>query len=171
MSAFPKAAILTIDDDKIYPSNLVSTLKSYMTRHKGQICSVLTRRIEISGCVPEKYVHWRFMKSNAGPSHALLSLGVGGVLYPAGSLHKDLFDKEQLKSKALLTDDIWIKIMALRNDTRVASVAGLFKKPFLSLTGLGKDQLMLRNIHGGENDVVFKDLLACYAIDVKEIHD
>lgn len=168
MSAFPNADILTIDDDKIYPSNLVGTLKLHAERYGGQICSVLTRRIVMAGSSPEKYVNWSLMKTNAGPSHALLSLGVGGVLYPAGGLHKDLFDKEQLKNKALLTDDLWIKIMALRNDTKVISAAGFFKKPFLSITGLGKEQLMQRNIHGGENDVVFKDLLELYDIDVEK---
>jgi hypothetical protein len=168
MSSFPKAAVLTIDDDKIYPYHLVGTLKLYRELYKGQICSVLTRRIEMNGSLPEKYVHWNLVKGNLTPSHALLNLGVGGVLYPPGALHKDLFDKEQLKNKALLTDDIWIKIMALRNDTKVASLAGLFKRPFLSLTGLGKEQLMLKNIQGGENDAVFKNLLALYDIDLNK---
>lgn len=169
MSAFPNANVLTIDDDKIYPSNLVSTLKLYAEQHEGEICSVLTRQIVMTGCSAEKYLNWHLMKTNVGPSHDLLSLGVGGVLYPAGALHKDVFDKEQLKSKALLTDDLWIKIMALRNNTPVTSLAGLFKQPFLSLTGMGKDQLMLKNIHGGGNDVVFKDLLCSYNIDIEKI--
>jgi hypothetical protein len=169
MSHFPKAAIITVDDDKIYPLQLVGTLKQYMEQYKGQICSVLTRKIEINGGVPQKYVNWELMKESSAPSHALLNLGVGGVLYPPGVLHTDLFDTEQLKSKALLTDDIWIKMMALRNDTRVVSLAGHFKKPYLSLTGLGKAQLMVKNIYGGENDEVFRNLLEHYQIDVNKM--
>lgn len=168
MSSFPKANVLTIDDDKIYPSHLIGTLKMHMQTHKDQICAVLARQITFDKAMPKKYICWDLTKVSLNPSHELLSLGVGGVLYPKAALHSDAFDKSILKSKALLADDIWIKIMALRNNTRVASVTSEFKKPFLSITGLGKDQLMQKNIHGGENDKVFNDLLSFYAIDINK---
>lgn len=171
MSSFPKAKIITVDDDKIYPPHLVGTLKQYASLYPDKICSVLTRKIKTKDGELDNYVNWEVVRGNREPSHMLLNLGVGGVIYPPGSLHADLFDKEQLKNRTLLTDDIWIKIMALRNNTKVVSLAGLFREPFLSITGLGKDQLMVKNIYGGENDLVFRDLLAWYKIDVNRFKD
>ncbi len=171
MASFPKANIITVDDDKIYPPNLVSVLKQYAGLYPDKICSVLTREIKTKNGQVESYVNWEVIRSNREPSHTLLNLGVGGVIYPPGALHKDLFDKEQLKNRTLLTDDIWLKVMAIRNNTKIVSLAGLFRKPFVSITGLGKEQLMLKNIYGGENDLVFKDLLSWYNIDVNKFQD
>ncbi|MFN0290214.1 glycosyltransferase [Pedobacter helvus] len=171
IASFPKANIITVDDDKIYPPNLVSVLKQYAGLYPDKICSVLTREIKTKNGQVESYVNWEVIRSNREPSHTLLNLGVGGVIYPPGALHKDLFDKEQLKNRTLLTDDIWLKVMAIRNNTKIVSLAGLFRKPFVSITGLGKEQLMLKNIYGGENDLVFKDLLSWYNIDVNKFQD
>ncbi|WAC40192.1 hypothetical protein [Pedobacter sp. SL55] len=171
MSSFPEANIITVDDDKIYPPNLVGVLKQYAGLYPDKICSVLTRQIKTKNGQVESYVNWEVIRRNREPSHTLLNLGVGGVIYPPGALHKDLFDKEQLKNRTLLTDDIWLKVMAIRNNTKIVSLAGLFRKPFVSITGLGKEQLMLKNIYGGGNDLVFKDLLSWYNIDVNKFQD
>jgi hypothetical protein len=171
MSSFPKANIITIDDDKIYPPHLVSTLSQYAALYPNKICAVLTRKIKTKDGHPDTYLNWEVIRGNREPSHSLLNLGVGGVIYPSGALHKDLFDKELLKTKTLLTDDIWIKIMAVRNNTKVVSLAGLFRQPFISLTGLGKEQLMFNNIYGGKNDRVFNDLLSHYNIDLDKFQD
>ncbi|MGE6219792.1 hypothetical protein [Nubsella zeaxanthinifaciens] len=171
MSSFPNASIITIDDDKIYPTHLVSTLNKCAVRYPNMICAVLTRKIKTINGKFDCYLNWDVIKENREPSHSLLNLGVGGVIYPPGALHKDLFDKEQLKTRSLLTDDIWIKVMAVRNNTKVVSLAGLFVHPFISLTGLGTEQLMFNNIYGGKNDMVFNDLLSHYKVDFDKFHD
>jgi len=171
MSSFPNADILTVDDDKIYPSGLIGTLVSCRKEYTHEICSISARKIGIAGNMPNKYINWEIMKTDVGPSHSLLSLGVCGVLYPPGALHQDLFDVRELKRNALLSDDLWIKIMALRNDTRIVSLAHQFKQHFVSITGLKSAQLMKQNVENGQNDVVFNNLLNLYKIDIKRFHD
>lgn len=171
MSSFPKADIITVDDDKIYPPNLVGALEKGRKAYPGQICAVMTRKIEVSGWKIREYVKWKIEARNEGPSHGLISLGVCGVLYPAGCLHQDAFDIERLKSKALFADDLWIKIMALKNNVQVVSIAGHFNRPFVSLTGLGGTQLMKKNIGQGDNDRVFKALIRNYRIDISRFKD
>lgn len=169
MGTYPEADILTIDDDKIYTPNLVGNLTECSKKYPGSICAVLVRKIMVKDRLVNSYLNWMISRKNADPSHALLSLGVGGVLFPSGSLHSDLFDVDRLRDKALLTDDLWIKIMALKQGTKVASAAGMFDYPFVSIVGLGKEQLMNLNVLKGQNDVVFKDLLESYQIDIGQL--
>lgn len=169
MHTYPKADILTIDDDKIYPDHLVSALVERRRIFPDAICAVMVRKIEVKGRIINSYLNWKISGRNTGPSHALLSLGVCGVLYPPGSLHPDVFNIEHIRKKALLTDDLWIKIMALKNDTRIVSAAGAFRSPFVSIVGVGKDQLMSRNVLQGANDRVFQDLIESYKIDIGQL--
>lgn len=169
MCSYPKADVLTVDDDKIYSSDLISHLVEYSNRYPRSICAVLVRRIKVKDRLVNSYLNWEISMKNEGPSHGLLSLGVGGVLFPAGSLHSALFDVRRLKEQALLTDDLWIKIMALKKGTKVASAAGMFDRPFISIVGLGKEQLMNLNVLKGQNDIVFKDLIQSYQIDVDQL--
>lgn len=166
MEAFPKASVVTIDDDKIYPSNLVASLKASHKKYPDSISAVMTRCIKVNGKAFESYMDWDVYPENSKPSHALLSLGVCGVLFPGGSLHKDVFDKETLKRMAPVTDDMWLKIMALRQDTKVVSLAGQYPHSFMSLPGMHSEQLRNVNITLGKNDTVFEDLVSFYNIDI-----
>lgn len=78
MSSFPKAKIITIDDDKIYPPYLVSTLNQYAALYPEKICAVLTRKITTKDGRPDNYTNWEVIRGNREPSHSLLNLGVGG---------------------------------------------------------------------------------------------
>lgn len=165
MEAYPDASIVTLDDDKIYPYDLIQNLKEGHKKYPGSICAIMTRVISLKNNKISPYVCWDIVKENTEPSHRLLSLGVCGVLIPARSLHKDVFLKEVLKEKSLVADDLWIKIMALRNDTPVVSLAGFYHKSFISIRGLQAEQLTTINVSEGGNDKVFKSLLEHYNID------
>lgn len=165
MESFPKACIVTIDDDKIYPYDLIYNLKKYHKRHPLSICAVMAREIAYVNGELKTYQDWSLVKSDAGPKHSLISLGVSGVLFPPGSLHLDIFDKKNLKEKALLTDDLWIKVMALRNNTPIVTLAGCYSRSFLSVKGLAEEQLRKINISRSNNDLVFNDLINHYKID------
>lgn len=170
MSSFPKADIVTVDDDKIYPSDMVKVLKDGQKRHPEEICSVLARNITLKGDNLDLYHTWKVIREAAPPSHSLLGLGVGGVLYPSGSLHPEVFNKELLKQKSLLTDDLWIKIMALKNNTRIVSLGHMVREPLIAITGLASGNLMSQNVEGGQNDRVFESLIKYYQVDVSAFH-
>jgi len=171
MENFPNASIVTIDDDKIYPKNLIANLKSYNKLYPGAICTTMARVIKFNNKEVEPYNNWNIYTKNSAPKHSLLSLGVSGVLFPPKSLHPDLFDKDTLREKSLLADDLWLKVMALKNNTPVASLAENFDKPFLSITGIHIEQLRHHNVTQGGNDTVFKDLLEHFQIGEEAFAD
>lgn len=56
-------------------------------------------------------------------------VGVGGVLYPPGSLNTEVLNEVVFQELAPTNDDIWFWFMAILNKTKVSVVAGNTPKP------------------------------------------
>ncbi|MEO1158935.1 MAG: hypothetical protein AAFW74_00575 [Pseudomonadota bacterium] len=113
LADFPDHTIVTCDDDKLYPANLLETLMAAHTRFPG--CVVCNRSREI--VVDENgrlapYRSWP-MVNTVQPSMSLLPMGVGGVLYPPGCLDSRVRDMQLFLQLCPSADDLWLKVMAL----------------------------------------------------------
>lgn len=120
MMAYPNDIIVTADDDIIYPSNwlegLVNTGKSY----PGKIVAHRAHRVTLdrTGSICP-YDRWEkcVQSNNRGDDYGLFPTGVGGVLYPPGSIPESAFDIDTLKRLTYKNDDIWLWAMANINDS------------------------------------------------------
>ncbi len=165
LTKYPKANIITVDDDVIYPPNLIGDLKKCHKEHPNSISSTITRVIRQTNGKIHPYIEWNgWRKGEQAKSHKFLQLGVGGVLYPPGSLDNEIFNKEILKEKALKADDLWLKVMSLKNDTKIVSLGGTTYRKLLPILFKYNRQLMRINIGEGQNDKVFNDLLDHYQL-------
>lgn len=113
---YPEANIITVDDDMLYPSNLVAQLVKGAERNEGSIVCARAHRLSIN---PDgfllPYISWPFNVRDdfaRKPSIDLMPTGVGGVLYPAHSLHQRIFDMETALRICPTADDIWFYWMA-----------------------------------------------------------
>lgn len=162
---FPEANIITVDDDIIYPNDLIGKLVKSHKKYPDSISSILARRITLSQNKSiNSYREWKYISENSSPSHAYLNLGVGGVLYPSKCLHNEVFNIQVLKEKCLIADDLWLKIMALKNDTKVRSLAGEYSRFFVTIRDSQNVTLSEENIGSGANDEQFQLLINYYNI-------
>lgn len=164
MLKYPKANIITVDDDVIYPPDLIGDLKGCHKKYPDSVCSTVTRSITKTNGEIDPYTDWKGTGEDLLRSHKLLQLGVGGVLYPPDSLHKEVFNKKILKQKALKADDLWLKIMSLKNDTKVVSLDHINRRKFLPVIFRNNKKLMEENIGERQNDKIFSDLLDHYEL-------
>lgn len=171
MQEFPNATIITIDDDMIYPPDLLQKLITAQQQYPGSICCSICADIKISEGHFRPYDEWYYVKKNQAPSFRLLPIGAGAVLYPPGSLHKEVFNQPQLIKMALYTDDLWLKIMSLVNYTKVASIAGEYPRFFAPVLYKKTLRLMDLNIGQGQNDIVFNNLITRYHISTASIEE
>lgn len=171
MLEYPEADIITIDDDMFYPPDLLSKLKINSKKFPNDIICTAAREIKIKNSKPESYDKWPYLKNNSLPLYSNLAIGVGGTLFPSHSLHPDLFNVADLKRLALKTDDLWLKIMSLKNQTKVASLAGEYSRFHIPIIQKSNSRLMDLNIREGQNDIVFKELLDYYQIPVTIFED
>lgn len=164
MLEFPDANVITIDDDMFYPTDLIEKLLKYHKKYPDSIICPITRIIKTEEDKIRKYNSWKYSKSNTEPLYKNLTMGGGGTLFPTGSLHSDVFDLTTLKKIALKTDDLWLKVMSLRNNTKVVSIAGEYSRFFISIMHENTTKLMDSNIGEGQNDIVLQTLLKHYDI-------
>lgn len=171
MLEFPEANIITIDDDKIYPKNLLSKLIKYHKKNPNTILSTISRKIEVKNNKLLPYKYWKQQVENIKPSYSYLPIGAGSVLYPKNSLHHDVLDIETFSTLSPRADDLWLKIMAIKKNTKSMSIAGEFMLPFTSILIKNDRELMSSNLRDGNNDIVLKNLITHYKIDISSFLD
>lgn len=164
MLEFPRANVITIDDDMFYPPDLLGKLISQNRKYPNAICCAITRKIEIKNGRILPYKYWKYVKANLQPSFSLLTMGGGGTLFPPNSLSTKTFDINILKEKALRADDLWIKTMSLLKYTKVTTIAGEYPYFFIPIIIKNNKRLMVENIAGGNNDSIFENLIEYYKI-------
>ncbi|MEG3174735.1 hypothetical protein U1872_00720 [Sphingomonas sp. RB3P16] len=154
MTEWPGATLVTADDDVYYPPNWLGGL---VEAHRADPDNIIAWRAHVARADPEgrlaRYVDWEFATSRTHvdePFAALFPTGVGGVLYPSGSLHPDVFDQDAFTTLCPRNDDVWFYWMAKRAGTRHSRVDGwidLIEWPSSQQIGLRVD-----NVEGDGND-------------------
>lgn len=133
---FPDAVIVTVDDDVYYHRNMLGSLLKLHQQYPDRIIAHRAKRMK-----PGKpYKTWSkyrwydflFKKDHAG--YGNLFTGVGGVLYPPGTLKEEMLKEELFTKLAPTTDDIWFWAAAVANDKMIMPVPFGYNKP----KGVGK---------------------------------
>jgi hypothetical protein len=112
LEEFPGRTIITVDDDKIYAAGAIESLLSTARRYPRTV--VFRQGFSILPRDPET---GRLPSIEGGPGYWHLPVGVGGILYPPGSLGSDVTDETLFMRLAPHADDIWFKAMALLTGT------------------------------------------------------
>jgi hypothetical protein len=98
-------------------------------------------------------------------------MGGGGTFFPPKALHEEVFSIELLIQYALVADDLWLKIMSVKNGTKVVSIAGEFPRFFIPIKNIRDEKLMDTNILEGNNDKVIASLLEHYQIPIEVLKE
>ncbi len=118
LKMYPNSAIVTIDDDIHYPSNLLRNLLDESALNPDAIiCSRAHQPSFVCG-FPNPYISWQFEVENHSDRLCCPTSGAG-TFFPPLSLHEDVCDTEQYKSLSFSSDDLWYWIHAIRNRTRI----------------------------------------------------
>lgn len=162
MQEFPEEVVITVDDDTIYPRELVETLVESWRRFPDCVSAIrahkinLTREGEIK---PYADWDWECRKRNR-PSMRYVATGCCGVLYPPHAIPREGFDIDAIRETSLNNDDLWLKFMEVRTGTKVV-ICG--KKALLDCVELEEAQhtsLREDNVTHGANDRCIALLMA-----------
>lgn len=113
MQKYRENPIIIIDDDSVYPNDLISSLYYEYLKTGNYILSRRTTRkiYNNKGLVESKY--WpKEYKNISYPSFELVANGVGGVLYPPDILHITN-DCIPLIKQVLYNDDIYLHYLSM----------------------------------------------------------
>lgn len=167
LSMFPKDIIITVDDDMIYNKDLLKSLMDGY-RNNGKIQCTIAGLPRIDGETVSPYNSWLSI-SEACESKHLVPIGVGGVLYPPGSLHKEVLNEDAFSKLAPNADDLWFWTMAKMHGSSHACVE--LRKPNYTFDALYQyfhkgSALTHDNAGEGKNDMQLKKILNYYHINL-----
>lgn len=166
LAKYPKANIITIDDDFIYPPNFIDDLKKSNYCFPNAICCAMAMEIKRENSQLRPFKEWKVVTKSTEPSKIYSILSGGGTLFPPNSLDNEVFNIEVLKKYALSADDLWLKVHSIRKGTKVVCIAGKYKRTFIPIIIKNNRRLMDINIAEGQNDRVLEDLFNYYDINV-----
>jgi len=141
----PGVRVITVDDDKRYPSDMAARLIIASDTCPGAIVGHFGRE------VVRKEDGYR-IGDVAGPHVSpdrLLLIGLGGVLYPPGALHTDLHDAGLILRLCPTNDDIWFWAMSVRAGSQRICLGSPKPEPLLLQSGTPA----LRDINASEGPV------------------
>jgi len=115
---YPGEPIVTIDDDCLYDPGLLERYESAHAEHPDEVLCQRARWMTLNpdGALTP-YAEWPFVANDAPvkASPRVLGTGLGGILYPAGSLDPSASKADEFQSLCPFQDDIWLWAMALLN--------------------------------------------------------
>jgi len=165
----PEAIVVTVDDDIIYPEDMLEKLLKAHKIYPNCIVANRVHRMKFNNNGPLPYSKWdtKICKS-AKPDLALCPTGCGGVLYPPHSLDQRVFDKKVFKNICIYADDLWLKCMSFMKGTQIVLSESDIPE-IIDVIGNKKNGLAKVNVEQDLNTTQLNNITKYYSIDWSEI--
>ena len=150
MIEYPNYIIVTADDDLYYPTYwLQALMNSYEEEPKRIHCHLVTKVFLRKNSFVFKDCYRRRGKGIS--SYNFKILGGSGALYPPGTLHPDVLNKDIFMRYATTNDDIWFWVMAIRNNTKIRWIKHNMKRLYYVEGTQEKTPCLYSNNNNGPN--------------------
>lgn len=161
MKNYKESFIITIDDDMLYPEDFIENLVKNVKKYPNTIICNWAHKITFDQKGNfNPYKLWVHSSNEVGK--LIVPIGCCGILYPPNSLNLEVFEIEKIKKLAFYCDDLWLKCMALKNNTLAVNV-NLNDLIFFNNLRNQKSGLWKHNTLGeNRNDKVWSDLMNVY---------
>jgi hypothetical protein len=157
LTRFPKACIITVDDDVVYEPDLVEKMIKAHIEHPSDICATRIHAVKLrSNGKPDKYTNWTSCVKECPENNNLsFSVGVGGILYPPDCFTDEVFNQNVFMDICGEEDDVWFNAMRLLKGTRITKVFTINPKgDFMLLPSSKISSLWEKNRKGGNDDAI-----------------
>jgi hypothetical protein len=162
LQQFSSDIIVTVDDDVFYHENVLMSLVNAHEIHPKEVIANRAHKIrfDVKGEILP-YREWEINYKSSTPSFTYVPTGVGGVLYPPGSLSLELLNIEAIKRLCFHADDLWLKVGSLLSTTRIV-ITPYFRQEFITIGKTQNSKLVTSNSLGGGNDVQLRKILSFF---------
>jgi hypothetical protein len=158
---WPDATVVTADDDIHYwPTWLAELLETAATSPGSVVCHRAHRMTFSQDGRLNPYKEWRWGIGSPHRGADLFFTGVGGVLYPRGSLCRCLEDEGRYLGITPYNDDIWLNWMTrLQGFDVVTTGRG---RDLVAWLGGQRSGLYRHNVRGNGNDEALRRMAEAY---------
>lgn len=170
LQEFPNDIVITVDDDLIYPSDLVESLLASYMKYPDCVCARRVHKITKKNNKIERYADWFYeYRFETKPSNLLCATGGAGSLYPPKCLPQETFDVDKIMKYCLSADDIWLKFMEVNQGTKVVWTPNRLVNPPI-IEGSQVNALNYQNTWNGGNDKCINNLIKLYPHFVESLY-
>ena len=164
---YPDDIVITVDDDIIYPDNLIEDLFNAHERYPYAVIAHRAHKAfdDHGNELLVKDFEWEV--SSNKPEKFLCATGVGGVLYPPGNYRNSFLNANLIKRLSLNADDIWLMYMEAMTQTKVLALS-----PYPMRTICGSQEeggLSLKNNLEEENQKWLNNIERYYGKTLKQL--
>ncbi len=160
---YPRATIITVDDDAIYRPWLVATIVKAHQENPDRIIGMRGWEYSWTANKLTPYLSWTKANQNT-PQERIFLTGVGGVLYPPGKLKPGLLSDYSIARKLCPSnDDIWFWVVAKMSGVAIMCM-GKSSHTLLVTYVDPENSLNHVNVMGGENDIQLAKTVAHFTI-------
>lgn len=150
LKEYPNDFLITVDDDIIYPTTLVSELINVNKSYPESICCHRAHNVKLENGKVMPYTFWKTIKKFDSNKYDIFFTSGGGTLFPPNCLHEEVLNESVLKKYCFYADDVWLNFMSRLNSTNIVKTnyySDLL--PILNSKNLNLHDL---NLALGEND-------------------
>lgn len=154
----PNDIVITIDDDFIYPSDLIEKLVLLNAEFPDAICCHRGFKISHNNNRLLPYDYWVRHFVIPTPSYDVFFTSGGGTLFPPYCFTDDVLNSEIFLKRCKFADDVWLNVMAQLNNRKTVKVIGSNDNIMPIII---RDNIELTSVNVGEglNDIQLKELL------------
>lgn len=156
---YPNSIIITLDDDLIYPRD---TIKSLVKKHNKYPNAIVARRVhEITWKDYDinNYNKWNWACFTIKkPSYMLFATTGAGTLFPPSIYSEEDLNYDIIKKYALTADDIWLNMMAVKNNVKVVWAGNFLQMP-PTINNENNEELSSINVSENRNDVYIRKII------------
>ena len=154
----PNDIVVTIDDDFIYPSDLIEKLFRLHCKFPSAICCHRALQIKYEGVEVLPYKKWSNKVLNEIPSYDVFFTSGGGTLFPPYCFTDEVLNSDLFLKICSFADDVWLNVMAQLNNRQTLKVTGS-NDNIMPIIIRDNIELTSVNVGDGLNDIQLKELL------------
>jgi hypothetical protein len=166
LNLYPEADIITVDDDFIYPYDLIELLTRGKEDNPNAIIGMRAHEIKHTSSEIAPYREWGYEVSHSrnGPL-TFLTTGAG-TLFPASILHPEICKYDNFLSICPDADDVWINFMCIHYGIERAKISDdrPFHSRFFEIENGQDIALNKSNVHQEQNDAQVQAVIKRYQI-------
>ena len=164
LKQFNHEAVITADDDLLYPTDWLQRLILAYKEHPNYIHTLRAHGIVINSLFTvQPYLKWVNSMKSSEPSFFNFLTGGAGCLYPPNSLSTKVFNEKFIKKNCPIADDIWFWANAVIKGTPINLVTPTIGNlKYVPGTQDANETLWKKNVLENQNDKQLQAVLDKY---------
>jgi hypothetical protein len=169
LALFPDANIITLDDDIVYPVDMLEQLINQHKKFPRDIIGHRAHKIKVdANDVLLPYLKWELETKDHHPGHKIFLTTGAGTLFPCHIFSTDATEPSLFLTLCPSADDVWFKVMAIKHKIKCKTVDDPrdFSSRFMFIPDNQDIGLSLSNVHKNMNDLQLKNVLDHFTLTI-----